>query len=69
MEAAGQITTETFLKIMKIGEWLPEDVDIAEEAAATAKLKEQAKKEQQDMLKAKAPVAATVPASEASAAP
>ena len=69
MEAAGQITTETFLKIMKIGEWLPEDVDIAEEAAATAKLKEQAKKEQQQMMKAKAPVAATVPASEASAAP
>ena len=42
MEAAGQITPETFLRIMRHGEWLPDEVDLAKEVEETKKLKEEA---------------------------
>jgi hypothetical protein len=54
LEKDGQIQPRTMLKIMQHGEWLPDDVDIEEEVKATKLLKEQAKKEQRELMTAKA---------------
>jgi len=74
LEEAGQVTTETFLKIMKSGQWLPEDVDVEQEAEAVAKRKEEAKKQAMDMMQqqsklaqANKPAAATVSTPKAAA--
>lgn len=60
IEKDGQIQAKTFLEILRAGEWLPDDVNIAEEVEATATLKAEALKRQQDMLTAKAKTMAPI---------
>ena len=54
MEAAGQITPELFLSLMRHGEWLPDEIDINEELEKTKALKEEKKAEEQEMMMQKA---------------
>jgi hypothetical protein len=44
LEQNGQLTTGTFLKILRHGEWMPEEVDLANEEAEIKRLKEEARR-------------------------
>jgi hypothetical protein len=53
----GQVTTRSFLEILRSGEWLPDDHNIEEEAEEIEKLMKEKEEQKQEMMPMNGPPA------------